>query len=102
LASCFSLNPFIGSLLIVLNGQVISRVFIHSSDGFLQMDQRPYPGPPPLFHFRMSALFVLLWGIDCLMFLIAAEHTLTNGVGGMVLFASEVRDSTPLFKLKNH
>lgn len=60
---------------------------------FLQMDQRPYPGPPLLFHIRMSVLFVLLWAIDCVMFLIAAEHTLTNGVGGMVLFASEVRRS---------
>jgi len=58
------------------------------------MDQRPYPGPPPLFHIRMSSLFVLLWTADCLMFLIATEHTLTNGVGGMVLFASEVSKST--------
>ena len=55
-----------------------------------QMDQRPYPGPSPLFHFRMSSLFVILWMTDFLMFLIAVENTISNGVGGMVLFASEV------------
>jgi hypothetical protein len=55
-----------------------------------QMDQRPYPGPSPLFHFRMSSLFVILWVTDFLMFLIAVENTITHGVGGMVLFASEV------------
>lgn len=54
------------------------------------MDQRPYPGPPLLFHVRMSFLFVILWAIDFLMFLLAVESTITNGVGGMVLFASEV------------
>lgn len=54
------------------------------------MDQRPYPGPSPLFHIRMSALFVILWATDFLLFLIAVENTIANGVGGMVLFASEV------------
>ncbi|KIK68826.1 hypothetical protein GYMLUDRAFT_34817, partial [Collybiopsis luxurians FD-317 M1] len=53
------------------------------------MDQRPYPGPPLLFHVRMSALFTILWCTDLLMFLIAVENTLAHGVGGMVLFASE-------------
>jgi len=53
------------------------------------MDQRPYPGPSPLFHIRMSSLFVILWVTDFLMFLIAVENTIANGVGGMVLFASE-------------
>lgn len=53
------------------------------------MDQRPYPGPSPLFHFRMSALFFILWATDFFMFLIAVENTIANGVGGMVLFASE-------------
>lgn len=54
------------------------------------MDQRPYPGPPLSFHLRMTILFAILWATDCLMFLFAVEHTLTAGVGGMVLFASEV------------
>lgn len=54
------------------------------------MDQRPYPGPPLLFHIRMSVLFAILWSTDLLMFLIAVENTLAHGVGGMVLFASEV------------
>ena len=55
-----------------------------------QMDQRPYPGPPLLFHVRMTILFAILSMTDCLMFLFAIEHTLSTGVGGMVLFASEV------------
>ncbi|KAG6813681.1 hypothetical protein H0H92_008529 [Tricholoma furcatifolium] len=53
------------------------------------MDQRPYPGPSPLFHVRMNMLFVILWLTDLFMFLVAVENTLANGVGGMVLFASE-------------
>ncbi|KAF9467259.1 hypothetical protein BDZ94DRAFT_1318695 [Collybia nuda] len=53
------------------------------------MDQRPYPGPSLLFHFRMSTLFIILWTTDFLMFVIAVENTMTHGVGGMVLFASE-------------
>jgi E3 ubiquitin-protein ligase synoviolin len=55
------------------------------------MDQQPYPGPPTLFHVRMHTLFFLLWATDFLMFVLAVENTLVNGVGGMVLFASEVR-----------
>lgn len=42
----------------------------------------------------MSTLFVILWATDFIMFLIAVENTITHGVGGMVLFASEV---SPLF-----
>ncbi|KAF9484482.1 hypothetical protein BDN70DRAFT_872509 [Pholiota conissans] len=60
-----------------------------ASDRIEWMDQRPYPGPPITFHLRMSILFLLLWATDCLMFLFAVEHTLSSGVGGMVLFASE-------------
>ncbi|KAF8160975.1 hypothetical protein B0H34DRAFT_361119 [Crassisporium funariophilum] len=60
-----------------------------ASDRIEWMDQRPYPGPPLLFHFRMTILFAILWTTDCLMFLFAVEHTLSAGVGGMVLFASE-------------
>lgn len=41
----------------------------------------------------MTVLFLLLWLTDCLMFLFAVEHTLTSGVGGMVLFASEVSEA---------
>lgn len=55
------------------------------------MDQRPYPGPPLLFHLRMTILFAILWMTDFIMFLVAVESTLANAkVGGMVLFASEV------------
>jgi len=38
----------------------------------------------------MTILFSVLWMTDLLMFLVAVESTLSNGVGGMVLFASEV------------
>lgn len=58
-----------------------------------QMDQRPYPGPGKLFHLRMATLFVILWTIDLIMFVIAIENTIAHGVGGMILFASEVRMS---------
>jgi E3 ubiquitin-protein ligase synoviolin len=54
------------------------------------MDQRPYPGPPTLFHIRMNVLFAVLWIVDLLMFTLAVESIITNGMGGMVLFASEV------------
>ncbi|KAF9264201.1 hypothetical protein L218DRAFT_979790 [Marasmius fiardii PR-910] len=60
-----------------------------ASDRIEWMDQRPYPGPPLLFHIRMSALFAILWLTDFIMFLVAVENTLSYGVGGMVLFASE-------------
>lgn len=55
------------------------------------MDQITYPGPPVLFHIRMNALLFALSAIDLIMFLIAVDTTLNNGVGGMVLFATEVR-----------
>ncbi len=55
------------------------------------MDQTTYPGPPTLFHIRMNTLFFVLWATDSIMFAFAVESTLTHGVGGMVLFASEVR-----------
>ncbi|KAI0633905.1 hypothetical protein C8Q77DRAFT_1057555 [Trametes polyzona] len=59
------------------------------ADRVESMDQTPYPGPPTLFHVRINALFGVLWAIDITMFAFAVESTLTNGVGGMVLFASE-------------
>lgn len=39
----------------------------------------------------MNALFLGLSILDFLMFTIAVDSTLNNGVGGMVLFATEVR-----------
>ena len=38
----------------------------------------------------MNILFVILWATDLIMFVFAVEHTVSVGVGGMVLFASEV------------
>ena len=58
------------------------------------MDQTTYPGPPTLFHVRINALFFVLWAVDTVMFAFAVESTLTHGVGGMVLFASEVRPAS--------
>ncbi|KAG6862308.1 hypothetical protein C0995_016006 [Termitomyces sp. Mi166 len=60
-----------------------------ASDRIEWMDQRPYPGPSPFFHLRMTSLFVILLLTDLLMFLVSVENTIANGVGGMVLFASE-------------
>lgn len=64
------------------------------------MDQRPYPGPPVLFHVRIVALMAMLWLTDFFMFSFAVESILTNGVGGIVLFASEViRASCTSFRI---
>ncbi|KAJ7078905.1 hypothetical protein B0H15DRAFT_788594 [Mycena belliarum] len=60
-----------------------------AADRIEWMDQRPYPGPSLLFHVRMTALFLILWAIDLLLFMIAVDSTVYNGIGGMVLFASE-------------
>lgn len=59
---------------------------------FTQMDQRPYPGPPLLFHIRVYALASLLWITDLAVFLLTLENMYTHGVGGTVLFASEVSE----------
>ncbi|EJD03016.1 uncharacterized protein FOMMEDRAFT_123168 [Fomitiporia mediterranea MF3/22] len=59
------------------------------SDRIEWMDQRPYPGPPLLFHIRIHALVGLLWATDLVVFLLTVENMLTHGVGGTVLFASE-------------
>ena len=82
----------IGLQAIALNGYVERHLEVLSAHIPLQMDQRPYPGPPLLFHFRMASLFMVLWATDLVMFVFTIEHTLTVGVGGMVLFASEVCD----------
>ncbi|KAJ7188475.1 hypothetical protein C8R46DRAFT_1054811 [Mycena filopes] len=60
-----------------------------AADRIEWMDQRPYPGPSLLFHVRMTALFLILWSTDLLLFMIAVDSTMYNGIGGMVLFASE-------------
>ncbi|KIP08260.1 hypothetical protein PHLGIDRAFT_41285, partial [Phlebiopsis gigantea 11061_1 CR5-6] len=59
------------------------------ADRVESMDQAPYPGPPLLFHIRFGALFCILWTVDFIMLVVAIDSTLANGVGGMVLFASE-------------
>ena len=58
-----------------------------------QMDQRPWPGPPVVFHIRMQLLMGLLWCIDVLLFMFMIDNMILSGVGGSVLFASEVRRS---------
>ncbi len=54
------------------------------------MNQIPYPGPTTLFHVRISGLFFLLWATNIVMLAFAAESIITNGVGVIILFASEV------------
>jgi len=53
------------------------------------MDQRPYPGPPLLFHLRMNILFVILWATDLVMFVFAVEHTMS--VGGSTSLNTDTR-----------
>ncbi|EIW82888.1 hypothetical protein CONPUDRAFT_101339 [Coniophora puteana RWD-64-598 SS2] len=60
-----------------------------ASDRIEWMDQRPYPGPPALFHLRMVSLLGILSLTDVVMFAFAAESTTRNGVGGMMMFGSE-------------
>ncbi|KAG9316427.1 hypothetical protein JVU11DRAFT_2461 [Chiua virens] len=60
-----------------------------ASDRIEWMDQRPYPGPPLLFHIRMTSLFAMLWFIDLFMFVYTVDSTTKNGVGGMMMFANE-------------
>lgn len=53
------------------------------------MNQMPYPGPTTLFHIRISGLFFMLWLTNVVMLAFAAESILSNGVGVIILFASE-------------
>lgn len=53
------------------------------------MEQVPYPGPKFTWHLRINCLFSLLFLVDLAMFAYSVESTLMNGVGGMVLFATE-------------
>ncbi|KAH9994003.1 hypothetical protein BJV77DRAFT_1102568, partial [Russula vinacea] len=59
------------------------------SDRIEWMNQMPYPGPTNLFHIRISGLFFLLWVTNIVMLAFAAESIITNGVGVIILFASE-------------
>lgn len=59
------------------------------------MNQMPYPGPTNLFHVRISGLFFLLWATNIVMLAFAAESIITNGVGVIILFASEVSGIKP-------
>lgn len=61
-----------------------------------QMNQMPYPGPTNLFHTRISGLFFLLWVTNLVMLAFAAESIITNGVGVIILFASEVSRIEPV------
>lgn len=57
----------------------------------IQMDQIPYPGPGVLFHVRMVVLSIILATVDVVALGVAMNTILTEGVGGTVLFANEVR-----------
>src|SRR6266702_7290144 len=60
------------------------------------MNQMPYPVPTTLFHIRISGLFFMLWVTNIVMLAFAAESILTNVVGVIILFASEVSEINPL------
>jgi hypothetical protein len=64
------------------------------------MNQMPYPGPTNLFHVRISGLFFLLWITNIVMLAFAAESIITNGVGVIILFASEVSGIKPVITSK--
>ncbi|GJJ06288.1 hypothetical protein Clacol_000479 [Clathrus columnatus] len=53
------------------------------------MDQVQYPGPNIWFHIRINILFFFLWFIDVTMVFFSIESIMTNGIGAIVLFASE-------------
>jgi E3 ubiquitin-protein ligase synoviolin len=53
------------------------------------MDQIPHPGPPTLFHIRVSSIIALLTTIDVLLVLYSLDSIMTYGVSATVLFASE-------------
>jgi len=54
-----------------------------------QMDQVPAPGPPRIFHVRITSILFLLSLIDILLVTYSLESIAFNGVSSMVLFASE-------------
>lgn len=53
------------------------------------MDQIPAPGPPRIFHIRITSILFLLTLIDILLVTYSLESIAFNGVSSMVLFASE-------------
>lgn len=53
------------------------------------MDQVPHPGPPIIFHLRISTILVLLAAVDACLVLYALESLLFDGVSATILFASE-------------
>ncbi|KLO18382.1 hypothetical protein SCHPADRAFT_899780 [Schizopora paradoxa] len=59
------------------------------SDRIEWMDQRPYPGPPLIFHIRINALIVILWLADVITYIFILDNLLSNGFSGTILFASE-------------
>jgi E3 ubiquitin-protein ligase synoviolin len=64
------------------------------------MDQRPYPGPPPLFHIRALGLFVLLTLTDLVMLAYTVDSTLNHGISATLLFANEVSyDGIPVLRV---
>jgi E3 ubiquitin-protein ligase synoviolin len=78
---------------------LIASVIAISRTQSRQMNQMPYPGPTTLFHIRISGLFFVLWVTNVVMLAFAAESILTNGVGVIILFASEVCQVNRLFKV---
>jgi hypothetical protein len=62
----------------------------------------PYPGPTTLFHVRISGLFFLLWITNIVMLAFAAESIITNGVGVIILFASEVSGIKPVITMQTY
>ncbi|KAK6907066.1 hypothetical protein I204_00133 [Kwoniella mangroviensis CBS 8886] len=53
------------------------------------MDQIPPPGPPTLYHIRITSIIVLLAIFDFALVSYSIEAILSEGVSAMVLFASE-------------
>lgn len=53
------------------------------------MDQIPPPGPPTLFHIRLSIVIALLTLVDLVLVTYSLDTILVDGVSAMVLFASE-------------
>ena len=53
------------------------------------MDQIPHPGPPTIFHIRITTILLLLTLIDTCLILYSLESLLYDGVSATILFASE-------------
>ena len=66
------------------------------------MNQMPYPGPTTLFLVRSSGLVFLLGITNIVMLAFAAESVITNGVGVIILFASEVSGIKPVIIMQTY